>query len=232
MHNYYLPPAGTSTPWWPSWSPDGDWIAFSMQGSIWKMRTGESRAYELVHSEQYLSSPEWSPDERHLVFTAEEDSENVNLKLLDLETEQITDLTRGDHLNLDPAWSPDGSQLAYVSTRPNGYFNIFIMPMRNGQPGKPIQVTRDHSYGKSRLYFGPFDLHIQPTWSPDGREIIFVSNRDIPLGSGALWRMPAILNGIDQARLITRRRPFSRPAPIGRLMGNESSTAPTWRPVQ
>src|SRR5713226_4517014 len=57
MHNYYLPPAGSSTPWWPSWSPDGQWLAFAMDGSIWKLRTGESTAHEWVYAREHLSSP-------------------------------------------------------------------------------------------------------------------------------------------------------------------------------
>ncbi|MCP4707624.1 MAG: hypothetical protein GY869_03280, partial [Planctomycetes bacterium] len=93
MYNYYLPPAGTSTPWWPTWSPDGKWLAFSMQGSIWKMQVGDTTAYELVHSEDYLSSPEWSPDGRYIAYTADKKQKSINLKLLDLQTETVVDLT-------------------------------------------------------------------------------------------------------------------------------------------
>lgn len=213
MHNFYLPDPGTGGPWWPSWSPDSRWLAFSMQGSIWKVNVTESVAYELVHSKQYLSSPEWSPDGRYIAYTAEEDSQNINLKLLDLETGISTDLTTGDYLNLDPSWSPDGTRLAYVSTEPNGYYNIFILSVRDGKAGPITQVTRDHTYGKSRLYFGNHDLHIEPSWSPDGTEILFISNRSIPLGSGGIWRMPAIENGIEQARLIHREETLYRTRP-------------------
>src|ERR1700738_3578426 len=35
--NAYLPPVPGSTPWAPAWSPDGNWIAVGMSGSIWKV---------------------------------------------------------------------------------------------------------------------------------------------------------------------------------------------------
>ena len=35
MHNFYFPPAPSSTPWAPAWSPDGSSIAVGMSGSIW-----------------------------------------------------------------------------------------------------------------------------------------------------------------------------------------------------
>ena len=34
MHNFYFPPAPSSKPWAPDWSPDGEWIAVAMSGSI------------------------------------------------------------------------------------------------------------------------------------------------------------------------------------------------------
>src|SRR5688572_7257383 len=35
MHNYYFPPAPSSTPWAPAWSPDGKTLAVAISGSIW-----------------------------------------------------------------------------------------------------------------------------------------------------------------------------------------------------
>ena len=212
MFNYYLPPPGTSTPWWPAWAPGGTRLAFSMQGSIWQMRLGETDAYELTHASEYLSSPAWSPDGRYVVFTAD-DGQRINLRLLDLETDTVVPLTEGDHLNLDPAWSPDGSRLAYVSTAPNGYYNLFVMEIEAGQPGAVMQLTEDHRFGASRLYFGDYDLHIQPTWTPEGDSLLFVSNRGIPLGSGGVWRMPVVENGIAQAAMIHKEETLYRTRP-------------------
>ena len=195
MHNYYLPPAASSTPWWPSWSPDGKRIAFAMDGSIWTIEVGGNVARELVFSaREYLSSPEYSPDGRWLAYTADDDGKSINLRVVNLATGASTNLTTGTQVNVEPAWSPDGKRLAYVSTAPNGYFNVFVMEVTDGKAGAITQVTTDNDFGRERLYFSPIDVHISPAWSPDGKELLLVSNRNIPLGSGGIWRVPVGAN--------------------------------------
>lgn len=80
MQNYYLP-TPSSAPDCPAWSPSGKEIAFSMQGSIWKIHVGESTAYELTSASTYDASPAWSPDGKWIAYTAERDSESINLRI-------------------------------------------------------------------------------------------------------------------------------------------------------
>jgi TolB protein len=194
MYSYYVPPASGS-PWRPCWSPDGREIAFSMSGSIWKIRAGGTVAHELTANATYDSAPAFSPDGRWITYTAE-DLQGVNLMLLNLATGESTRLTTGDGLNVDPVWSPDGSKIAFVRKEPKGQFQIYYLPFDGARAGSMVRLTQQNDFGRARLYFEHFDDHIQPTWSPDGKEMILVSNRNIPLGSGALWRMPVEPDGM------------------------------------
>ena len=212
MHNYYLPPVAT-TPWRPSFSPDGKWIAFSMGGSLWKIHVGGDVAYELTANATYDSSPAWSPDGRWIAYTADDRYRSINLMLLDTTTGESTDLTTGSHVHLDPVWSPDGSRLLYVSTVPDGWYNLYSLPLASGVPGEPTRLTEDNAYPNSRLYFGSQDLHIQPTLSPDGSEMILVSNRGIPLGSGAIWRAPLKPGAMSDATQVLREETLYRTRP-------------------
>ncbi|MCP5117530.1 MAG: hypothetical protein GY953_42450, partial [bacterium] len=119
-----------------------------------------------------------------------------------------------EHLYLDPAFSPDGSRVAYVSTQPNGYFNIYMRPIRNGAwAGPAVALTKDNRFRNSRLYFGAWDMHMQPAWTPDGKDILFLSNREVPLGSGNIWKMPAVKDGILDARSLLNEQTLYRARP-------------------
>jgi hypothetical protein len=214
MHNYYIPPAPGSTPWAPCWSPDGKWIAVAMSGSIWRVDPETGEAEELTYNERYHSSPAWSADGKWIVYTADDDGRGVHLEIVNVTTGAWRTLAADGHLYLDPVFSPDGTRLAYVSSRPSGYFNIFVRALRDGDwDGPEIPLTADHRYGRDRLYFGPWDMHTQPAWTPDANQILFVCNRDVPLGSGDLWRMPVKPFGIAEAVRVLSEQTLYRTRP-------------------
>lgn len=214
MHNFYFPPSPSSTPWAPDWSPDGQWLATAMQGSIWKVSVDTGIAEELTYSEAYHSSPDWSPDGRWIIYTADYDHQRIQLEILDLDTGTVSKLTDDEAIYTDPVFSPDGSKVAYVSTNPSGYFNLYIRGIENGRwSGEPIAVSSDNDYGRSRLYFGNWDMHITPAWFPNGEELLIVSNRNIPLGSGNVLRVPAVENGIAQATTVLAEQTLYRTRP-------------------
>lgn len=213
-HNYYFGPAPSSTPWAPAWSPDGSQLAVAMSGSIWIVDPGTGHARELTYSRKYHSMPAWSPDGRWIVYVADDGGRTIQLEMVEVGTGNSRPLTSDDQVYMDPVFSPDGARLAYVSTRPTGNFNVYIRALQDGQfAGDEIAVTRDHDFGRDRLYFGPMDLHITPAWMPDGKELLLVSNHGVPLGSGNVLRVPAVANGIDSATTVLMEQTLYRTRP-------------------
>jgi TolB protein len=214
MYNYYFGPAPSSTPWAPAWSSDAKWIAVAMSGSIWKVDPASGVAHELTYNAKYHSMPDWSADGRWIVYTADDGGRTIQLEILNVETGETTQLTNDSFVYMDPVFSPDGSRLAYVSTRPNGFFHVFIRSINEGRwAGEEIAVSHDNKFSNSRLYFGAEDLHITPSWTPDGKELLVVSNRGVPLGSGNIWRVPAVAGGMDDARAVVSEQTLYRARP-------------------
>ena len=228
MHNFYFPPAPSSTPWAPDWSPDGEWIAVAMSGSIWKVDPKTGQAWELTYNEKYHSLPDISPDGKWLVYTADDGGKTIQLEMLNLETGESHVLTNDDQIYVDPVFSPVGNRLAYVSTKPNAYFNVYTRPVHNGQwAGDEIAITKDNNYGNNRLYFGPWDMAITPTWLPDGRELLIVSNRNVPLGSGNVLRVPVAADGVEEAQTVLSEQTLYRARPDVSLDGKRFIYAST-----
>lgn len=214
MLGYYLSRAPTTTPWGPCWSPDGKWVAFSMYGSIWKVNVETNEAFELTHGSKLHSSPAWSPDGKWIVYTAEDHWRSIQLEILNVETGESRPLTQDDQVHTDPVFSPDGKWLAFVTTKPNGCLNVAARPIQDGSwTGSEVAVTRDHDFGRSRSYFGNWDLHIEPAWLKNGRELLLVSNRDVLLGSGSLWRVPFQPDAMASAHVILNEQSLYRTQP-------------------
>ncbi len=214
MHNYYLPPAPSSTPWAPAWSPDGRSIAVAMSGSIWKVDPATGIANEITYDGKYHSMPSWSPDGNWIVYTADDGGKTIQLGIVNVATGESRALTNDAFVYTDPVFSPDGTRVAYVSTKPNGFFNVYIRPIKDGQwAGEEIAVSSDARYRNSRLYFGAEDVHITPSWSRDGRQLLLVSNRGVPLGSGHIWLVPAAAGGMNDAQSVVVEQTLYRARP-------------------
>ncbi|MCC6291225.1 MAG: CehA/McbA family metallohydrolase [Bryobacterales bacterium] len=214
MHNYYISPAPSTTPWAPAWSPDGRSIAVAMHGSIWRVDPASGAATEITYGKSYHSSPAWSPDGNWLIYTADDDARSIQLEILNVATGEASALTSGEAMYLDPVFSPDGKKLAFVSTKPSGNFNLAVRAIQGGNWAGPEEaLTRDNRYPRDRLYFSAWDIHTQPAWTPDGKEIVFVSNRGVPLGSGDVWRMPAEPRADWSATPVLREQTLYRTRP-------------------
>ena len=192
-HSYYwremYVPQVTSGPSAVAWSPDGRELIYSMQGSLWRQRLGSFEARQLTAGAAYDYQPDWSPDGRYVAYVSY-DGESIALKLLELSSGRARTLLADGAVNLEPRWSPDGSRLAFVSTAFNARWHIFVarLDATAGRLADVRRVTVDRDGGLPRYYYSVFDHYLSPTWSPDGRELIFVSNRGRVYGTGGIWR--------------------------------------------
>src|SRR6266513_2758773 len=173
-----------------TWSPDGRDVIYSMQGALWRQQIGSGVAVQVTGDAGYDYQPDWSPDGRFVVF-ARYANDAIELQLLDLATGAVRPVTANGAVNVEPRWSPDGGRIAFVSTAYDGRWHIFALPVAGGTPGDATRLTEDNDSKLPRYYYSAWDHYLSPTWSPDGKELILVSNRGHIHGSGGFWRMPA-----------------------------------------
>jgi TolB protein len=185
----YLPQL-TTGPGSVAWSPDSRSLVYSMAGSLWKQKLDSTVAEQLTAGPGYDYQPDCSPDGRWVVYSSYA-NDAIELWALNLETRQSRPLTSGGAVNVEPRFSPDGKRIAFVSTSYQKHFHIFIAQFAEGGLTDVKRLTGETRSDLPRYYYSEFDHEISPAWSPDGAEVIFVSNRGHIYGTGGFWRMKA-----------------------------------------
>ena len=192
-------------------SPDGHRIAYTVilydrpgrpSPQLWIMDLATQKPVRIGAEKDVAGNPHWSPDGKWLAFQGSV-GDNHGLFLAKADGSDVATLTANVHGTNSPlpgegeniTWSPDGKQIAFVSSTPDERFAE--------ASGDPMVITRylykpDAGEGMTRfndnqrlhifaidvaskqvrqLTQGIFDEH-SVDWSPDGKEILFVSNRE------------------------------------------------------
>jgi WD40-like Beta Propeller Repeat len=158
-----------------AWSPDGKRFAFGVvvrgRPAIAVIEAETGKKVQEVRFEQLgeVYTPTFSPDGRSLAFAAIVNG-YTDLFVLDLETEQLRRLTSDLYSDLQPAWSPDGGAIAFVTDRfttdlndlAYGNYRLGLIDPTTGE----IQAMPVFGVGK----------HIDPQWAADGQSLYFVTD--------------------------------------------------------
>jgi TolB protein len=168
--------ASPTNEWSPAWSPDGEQIAFASD------REGELRIFVMGAdgsgvrrvSDIWGEYPAWSPDGTQIAFASHvggmslHGDPNYDVFVVNTDGSGLRQLTESPAYDMYPTWSPDGTRIAFHSTRatpenfePPAYdlertadYDVFVMPAEGG-PAK--NLSRD-----------PERQQRFPDWSPDG----------------------------------------------------------------
>ena len=159
----------------PQWSPDGEHLVFGHAGQIYVVDARGSALRSLSGSFEQADvysdtreldfSPSLSPDGSRVVYTTLRYAEGSHWEhRYDLATQELDGsdrrrLTENDWHDVGPAWSPEGSRIAFISDRGDGP-RVFTIAMDGSDERSVAPAVRAQT--------------TPPVWSPDGSLLAFV----------------------------------------------------------
>ena len=175
-----------STTFAPRFSPDGRWILFSMatggNTDIYRVSSGGGTPQRLTNAPGIDTGGSYSPDGSKIVFESDR-SGGQQLYVMDADGSNQRRISFGGGRYATPVWSPRGDLIAL--TRVSGNFRIGIMsPNGSGE-----KLLTDDWQDEA------------PSWSPNGRVLMFFRASQGSSGKADLWSVD--LTGVNLRRIPT-----------------------------
>ena len=239
LRQQYIEAPG-SAPMVPSWSPNGDLLAYRVAtgegaGEIRVLSLNDGRTATVHRGQAPRDAISWSPDSRRIVFS-ERVGGSESLQILDLDTSQLEVVTDAGGSDVSPSWSPSGDEIVFSSNR-NGKSHIFVLLVESRaviqitaaghnrfpaiapdneriawiQEGTGVLIS-DRRTGQTLQATAPADPTNAPTWSADGR-FLAVQGRVDALGAAHIY----LVRGDGKTALLLTRK-------------GDGQVMPSWHP--
>lgn len=200
----------------PRFAPDGRSVLYTSYASgspqvyLHDLATDQRRT--LGVSQGMTFAPRFSPDGRRVIYS-QTDGANTDIYTLDLSTQTRTRLTRSPAIDTAPSYSPDGQRIVFESDQ-GGSQQLYVMSASGGPAqrisfgtglyGTPVWSPRGDKIAFTKQVSGRFHVGVMnvdgtgeqlltasfldegPTWSPNGRVLMFFRETPGPLGAASL----------------------------------------------